>query len=141
MLLYKRDSILKGFIGRLFLLLWWWCSDNGWWWWLLLSLLSWSKSKLRSSSVLVRRCIVQSSGSSSHESSPTTSIWSSSSPCSPSLSVSDWLIRCWDRYSALSASKSTVMPFARSLRAWRSRAFANFFLRRVLQMVKEFVIF
>lgn len=79
-------------------------------------------------SVLSRRVIEQSSGSSSSESSPTTSICMSSSSRSDSL-----LIRCCAKYSAFSVSISTVMPFARSLRACRSNALDNFFRRRALE--------
>lgn len=61
---------------------------------------------------------------SSSESSPTTSIGESSS----SKSDSDFS-RCCAKYSALSVSTSTVIPFARNFRACRSRAFASFFRR------------
>uniref|UniRef100_A0A182V948 Uncharacterized protein n=1 Tax=Anopheles merus TaxID=30066 RepID=A0A182V948_ANOME len=87
-----------------------------------------------SPSTLSRRCIEQSSGSSPDSAPPTTSIGSSSSlslSSSSSESLPE-LFRCWDRYSAFSASRSTVMPLARSFRACRSSAFAIFFRRRAL---------
>lgn len=108
-LLYNRDSMLNGFDRML--------------------IFGASLSPLLSRpSVLSRRVIEQSSGSSSSESSPTTSICISSSSRSDSL-----LIRCCAKYSAFNVSISTVMPFARSLRACRSNALANFFRRRALE--------
>uniref|UniRef100_A0A182MF51 Uncharacterized protein n=1 Tax=Anopheles culicifacies TaxID=139723 RepID=A0A182MF51_9DIPT len=92
-------------------------------------------SSSASPSTLSRRCIEQSSGSSPDSAPPTTSIGSSSSlslSSSSSESLPE-LLRCWDRYSALSASRSTVMPLARSFRACRSSAFAIFFRRRALE--------
>lgn len=78
-------------------------------------------------------CVEQSSVSSSESSAtPTTSIGSSSSLSSLSEELLVFCPRCCDKYSALSASKSTVMPFARSFRACLSIAFAIFFLRRAL---------
>lgn len=110
-LLYSNDSILNGFDRML-----------------IFGAASLSPLLSRPS-VLSRRVMEQSSGSLSSSSltSPTTSIWISSSSKSDSL-----LIRCCAKYSAFNVSMSTVIPLARSLRAWRSNALANFFLRRAL---------
>lgn len=112
-LLYSNDSILNGFDRML-----------------IFGAASLSPLLSRPS-LLSRRVIEQSSGSlslsSSSLSSPTTSIWISSSSKSDSL-----LIRCCAKYSAFNVSMSTVIPLARNLRAWRSNALDNFFLRRAL---------
>lgn len=63
---------------------------------------------------------------------PTTSIGSSSSFSSLSEELLRVCPRCCEMYSALSASKSTVIPFARNFRACLSMAFAIFFRRRAL---------
>lgn len=57
---------------------------------------------------------------------PTTSIWSSSFSSLSDDEPGYWL-RCCDKYSVLSASTSTVMPFALSFLACLSIAFAIFF--------------
>lgn len=46
--------------------------------------------------------------------------------------------RCCDKYSDLSASKSTVMPLARSFLACLSIALATFFRLRALEGVKNY---
>lgn len=66
---------------------------------------------------------------------PTTSIWMPSSSRSESEKVPFAL--CCDMYSALRASRSTVMPLACSFRACRSMALASFFRRRALEDVKR----
>lgn len=83
-------------------------------------------------------CVEQSSVSSSESSAtPTTSIGSSSSLSSLSDEFVMFWPRCWETYSAFSASKSTVMPFARSFLACLSIAFAIFFLLRALPQTKK----
>lgn len=73
--------------------------------------------------------IEKSSGPESlHESPPTTSIMHSSPSPSPSESEYMPLFRCCARYSVFKASRSTVMPLARSFLACLSNAFASFFL-------------
>uniref|UniRef100_A0A182ULH0 Uncharacterized protein n=1 Tax=Anopheles melas TaxID=34690 RepID=A0A182ULH0_9DIPT len=92
-LLYSSDSMLNG-LGLMLL--------RG------VSLPAPSSSR-PSPSTLSRRCIEQSSGSSPDSAPPTTSIGSSSSlslSSSSSESLPE-LFRCWDRYSAFSASRST----------------------------------
>jgi hypothetical protein len=100
--LYNNDSILNGLIGLRFVV--------------------WSTFLLISIPLGLVRCFIEQSSGSSSDSPPTTSIvslssLSSSSSSSSSPSVSDALMRCWERYSFRRASKSTVIPLARSLRA------------------------
>lgn len=115
-LLYSSDSMLNGFGLILFLCV--------------------SVFSSRASSILSRLSIKQSSGDSLDSPPPTTSIGSSSSSSSsiPPSSLSELeLFRCWERYSALRTSRSTVIPFALNFLACRSSALASFFLRRALK--------